>query len=651
MPSIYDLIPQPQMEQPETPIPLDESDRINELKKQLAALDPNVRTKTIDTFGLNRRSKSIDLGDGKATTGRSKGDWVNIIASMLTEGVKAAGGGDKYISPQERARAQFIEDYKIQSPKIIDELRILNQNKRASEALKSREEIEAMRITARNEVEQAREKLQRYAIDSRTGIQRSALEIKQEVANLTNKYRNVKDPQVLALLAQLQTDFSQMEKDPALAQKFNNEYSKLQTTNALTKQAAANFFKPTVNYNIVPTTQERDSLETGEKTQYRTDKIVKNTIPNSNMYSFLQDPKNFAQKFLTPTGQSVQPQTQPIQQTTPLQQPPATSNQPPSQPLAQPNKQPVIKPNTFARAPKATDIPGAVTTRPDTSAIDPNAEKSDFYSKKDEVLSKIPLDAESYIKPDSVEFKRVGAFIGKPAQKMIDDKIFDGYQVQDNGKIIKLGKDGQQIIIDPVFRGTRQERVKARKDFQTFRDATQALNSFSLATLRQYLTYDGNLFTGKGDLINAETALGWNNELRDKTLRKKGADLLTKKEFGRTPDGVDRWISLLSVESFLKKVYESTGKQISENELKLIRKTWLNDDLTPDVFLERLLTLTIKANRNLYDQYSHFEKGEAMSLGDLLNDTDNFATVRARAIIRNLKTKKTFNIKSLSPVH
>lgn len=652
-----DLIPQPQYQ--EQPIPLDETERINELNNQLTALDPKVRSKNYDFLGLNRRSKSIDLGNGRATTGRSKGDWLNIISNALTEGIKAAGGENNYVSPDDKARAQYVEDYKLQSPRIIDELKILNQNKRAYEADQSRERIQAEKNKLADRVANLRAKVDMIKSDQTRATAEDRIAVQREFNDLRRQgYMLPFEAQVT--LGQIGGSLQKLHEDPNVAAQASGLVQNNAIQKALGVAAARAAVAPQINYNIIPKQDEVISPETGQRELLNKQSVVKgstvNPVVQQILKNFIPNGQQGNQAPVTPGTQFFTPPPVVNKQLLP---PVSQPQQPQQQQPLQPAPQPAAKPQAIAQAPvtrpaPVSNAPGAMTQKPDLSVIDPEAVKSDFYTKKDEVLAKRPLKAEDYFSPNSVEFKKVGNFVGSKGKELTENSIFGNsdfkYIATDDGQVKKVNKDGSQVILRPVFKGTRTERVQAQKDFQTFKDAAYALNSFALATLRQYQTHDGNLFTGKADLLNAETAMDWNNTLREGTVKKKAADALTKQQLKRLPDGVDRWLSLLSVESFLRKVYESTGKQLSEREMDTIRKTWLTEDLRPEVFLERLLTLTIKANRKLYNTYSNWENKNAMSLGSLLNDEDSFAVLRARAIIDNLHKTKKFNPRALSPL-
>lgn len=630
MAGIFDLLPQPTYE----PVPLDESERIQELTKQLGLLSPQTRMQEFDPLGLKTRSSgSVEIEPGYATTKRTFGDNAKSALNLLFEGIRAAGSGRQYQNPWERQRQIYEEDYKREAPRLIDELKILNQNKRAFEEQQSRTKIQQAKDKAMLEAAKIKADVDTLTANNRRMSERERIDIQKRLADLRAQGVYL-PPEWQIAMHQVGKNLEQIASDPEAANAVSTQYNVNNATKAMTNAAAKSIFNPISQVVNLSGSTQRDSAETGEKTTYSNNRqaIMKGVNPAG---------ANFLQQLLSPQGQQGalpfnipgQPQQgQPGQQrpsVLPGLPQPSPANQPqakPSRPLDQQPKLPVQKPQ---------NTPGAAATqRADIFGDD----GSTFYKKAPDNIDKWrPQDFDLDKNPNTAKLMNAALY---------DDVV--GYQPTQDGRFKSV--DNPNTIITPKFHGPPAVRRKQKQDFETFRDATYALNSFAALVARQYVMRGKNLMTGTSGTTGmpAEKALEWNQTLRDGPL-KKGADAVTTFSFGRTPDNVDQYIALLTTESYLRKIYESTGKQLNENEMREIKKTWVALAQNPDAFVERLMQLTIKANRKLYQTYKNFEQdNKRFDLGDLNKDYDSYAVANASRVLTELKKGK-YNAGMLRP--
>ncbi len=583
-------------------IPFAEDNRIADLEQQHNDLLPQNQLARIDPYARNKRTG--------ANNTRSKKDKAGTALAYIAEFLNAASGGAKYQNPQQRARAEAIENYKLQAPRIIDELRILNQNKRASEALKSREEIEVKRLTAKNEIEQAKLELTKAIADAKNGRQLDALALKQKQVNLTAKYGNHSDPIVRALMAQLNTDYEQMASDPGRAKDFQNAVE----TNRNQQYLVKSLLNRNANQTVV--TQQQG---------YRTGMSPYDGSPTTLPFTtFTKQPKPLTpeeQNTLRQLTGSLLPQStgQQAPATTPapdVSVTPASATMPQAQSIeivgGQPQGQqqlapllpkpqviPAPKPDktdpakVFMKPPQDKPVGAAAVQR--TKPINFDSDVANDESFKKEMAS---YDATPVGSGTKLQTLRTSLF--RPANTY-ESKVF---LIQNTNQGIKTPYG---MITNKTF--ARKGGEADKKEFLKRQQAVLDTNGMVDAVIRQYIVTKGDLLTGLQK--NAAAKL---NQYRDKTLPGRAAGAIADTIAGRRITNADMAIQFLTTKNFMDGVYARTGAQANNWEFKQAENYLPHSGLGADAFMHRVLVLALMSNRAMDRKYQELSTGRAETI-------------------------------------
>jgi hypothetical protein len=631
MAGIFDLLPQPTYE----PVPLDESERIQELTKQLGLMSPQAQMQSFDPLGLKKRSGgSVEVEPGYATTKRTFGDNAKSALNLLFEGIRAAGGGRQYQNPWDRQRQIYEEDYKREAPRLIDELKILNQNKRAFEADQSRMKIQEMKNEASVEASRITANARKYAAD-RAGMsadERTKLQKEQQA--WFKKYGKNASPETIAMMQSLQFDLTQ--NDPEKAQQYLDTRDARNNRNILFKDASAGLLRngqPVIQPFTTTTTAFNNDL--GEYTDRTTQgsRIVK--VPGPFNAQIIQ--QTLQGSPLTGQALSNNPSLLGIPglttpQGNPLQTVPSTGQQ--GQPAATP---------VPGLAPAGTQRRRTPTAKPAATASPLGAPAVNRTDVIDLPITKISDDfSNSY--PQIQRAKSEGLI---PETNLVQNKIFS---IQDS----KMTTPTAGVIdLRRAFAGNRNKKLK--EDFLgTVQSASTWASLVDLAA-RQYIKHDGNLMMGFGTDVgkllqrrapSKTGAFGAVGELMS------GAGVALS---GREMESADDTIGIMSSRAFLDDLFRNSGKQTNLFESKLFEDLNPTDKLAPDIFMQRVIREAIKANIRVQElaeqaagKVTTFNRPTAAMIDEQVNDIMKLIRTPARDRKGNM-VKGIWDIELLNP--
>ena len=557
-----DFIQQILSQSPAPPVvPFAEENRINDLENQHTALLPQNQLASLDPFARNKRTG--------ANNTRSKKDKAGTALAYIAEFLNAASGGDKYKNPYQRARAEAIENYKLQSPRIIDELKILNQNKRAYEADQSRERLAQVRNSANIEAVKLSADAKRYATDKTFQSAQDKINLLKQIQKWHEKYGDKADPNTIALMQSVNYDLNKPEN----AQAFVDASTELTRGNTITKGLATALGMGVPTEQNVTRTARVYNSDVGDYVNNVINSTRMVRKPNPLVPPLLEKllPKQFKQ-----TNQNPQNIDYSLGNLLP-------NAAKPSVPQVE-NKKPAIQkpletaPPLVIQDPKDKPI-GAVT--PARLPVD---KVFDLNNATETIEKYKPLKVQKVVLPDND----------------IQSRIWRIQQSAD-GSIIQQGINGQGYRIDPRKLFPGKGRAKERERFEGNIKAATAWSGLADLAVRQYLKHKGQLLTGFGTdagktLLQNAPQGGILGDTVGELMRSGGKAVL-----GRDMDIADDFINIKSMRLFLEDLYKNSGMQISQRELDLFDKLNPSTSVSPDYFLQRILRLAIVMNQQVQD--------------------------------------------------
>lgn len=631
MAGIFDLLPQPTYE----PVPLDESERIQELTKQLGLMSPQVQMQSFDPLGLKKRSGgSVEVEPGYATTKRTFGDNAKSALNLLFEGIRAAGGGRQYQNPWDRQRQIYEEDYKREAPRLIDELKILNQNKRAFEADQSRMKIQEMKNEAAVEASRITANARKYAADRSNQSANKRIELQKEQQDWFKKYGKNASPETIAMMQSLQFDLTQ--DDPEKAQQYLDTRDARNNRNILVKDASAGLLRngqPVVQpFTSTTRTYNADLGEYTDKSTQGT-RIVKVPGPlNSQIIQQTLQGNPLTGKTLSNNPSLLGIPGLETPQGNPLQTAPSAGQQ------GQPAATPVPGLAPAGTQPRRTPTAKPAATAPPIGA--PAVNRTDVI---DLPITKISDDfSNSY--PQIQRAKAEGLI---PEANLVQNKIFS---IQDS----KMTTPTAGVIdLRRAFAGNRNKKLK--EDFLgTVQSASTWASLVDLA-VRQYIKHDGNLMMGFGTDVgkllqrrapSKTGAFGAVGELMS------GAGVALS---GREMESADDTIGIMSSRAFLDDLFRNSGKQTNLFESKMFEDMNPTDKLAPTIFMQRVIREAIKANIRVQElaeqaagKVTTFNRPTAAMIDEQVNDIMKLIRTPARDRKGNM-VKGIWDIELLNP--
>jgi len=628
--------------------------RAVELQKQLELLIPGNRLQELDPYGLKRRS-------GK-TGNRTFGDKAKTGLSVFAEALAAFTGGKNYHDPYSRARERFNEDYKLQAPRIIDEQRILGQNIRSDKTIAAKEAEAKRKAEQLNEITTKKLQLQRDIEAGKLNAKTARDAWERVIAETKSKYGT--DSDVMLALMQLETDLTKTASDAEKAKAVSDQLL-LNRYNTKSVDAYANSqFGDRSSIVSVPSTSQKWNSEEGrwDTTHSTSSRVVRG--PSGNVPPILQQLLPNAAQMLPmgarPSAQPLpsnggiqpaqgQPSTPPPQSrpAAPLAPPPGNAQPQTSTPTPQVNAAPLTPTQPYklprSKAIVQDNVGATITDRAAPLTTQRISDSKPLFNTNEEVTS-FGIDKD----PEASRFIDTRAMFNNVYRKQMP-----------NGTLIQLRPDGileertpgnpKPNIIQPHFRGTGA--AKAKEEFEKQRDANNQLNTIvTLAAIQSIRK--GGLFTGSTGIpgASAEEILDRDNNLNS-GLAKDLNRAVGKAVIGRNPDSIDRFLQLLTNQSYVDRLRAYAGTQQSATETANISKTWGSFKNNPDVFLERFLVIALESNYNMLKKYEQWDKRKGTKMTFLPNDNPStWATKRAAKIVDKIKKERTFNPQWLSPL-
>lgn len=581
---ILGLTPQPP--EASTPIPFAEDDEINAKNQALAALDINNRVSNIDPFSRKKRSGS----QGE----RTKMDKLGTGLSYLTEFLGAATGGPKYQNPWQRARTEAVEDYKLQAPRLIDELKILNQNKRAAQAEESRQKIAQGKIEAQLEIAKLQEQFQRFKLGQNLLSEKDKLDFRKSVESIRQRYSN--DPLVKLKLQEFETDFKQLEQNPTLAGQISDSLRQDKNQNYLAQAYARR----------IGGQQDLRTAPTSKTVVDQYDPNIKHVLPGlstSKVTSPLSPQEQQTANSLFGLGPVTPQKTNSLTQPESVTQP--QTPQPVVPGLAGANndvaRRTLAKPKEQPAGPITPQRANPITSPEDSVAVD-NKTSADY-------------DNNTPLKTMRIQFGDVNK---------LQNQILGVQNIQ--GEL----RTPWGVINKRTF--ARKNGDKDRKEFMDNQRAVMDNNGLAITVMQHYIQTGGDLLTGPFRKLAVELDQKADNSIFGSVL-KPGAKALA----GRTITDKDRAIAFLTTKNYFDSVYAKTGMQANQFEFENAKQYNLHTELAPDQFMFRALVLTLAANKNMQRIQKELASGQVETNPEL---TIPWAVQQAEVIMDMLRKTK-----------
>lgn len=617
---ILGLTPQEPQQQPQVlpePIPFAEEDQISAINQQLDELDPSRRVANLDIFGRNVRS-------GKNGE-RTKGDKFNTGLSYLAEFLGAFTGGPKYQNPQQRAQVEATNEYKLKAPRLIDELKILNQNKRAFEEQQSRTKIQQAKDKAMLEAAKIKADVDTLTANNRRMSERERIDIQKRLADLRAQGVYL-PPEWQIAMHQVGKNLEQIASDPEAANKVAEQQRQNKALGLFDKaliQRSSNQqeIKQAPNMRTVLNPYDGTPTAAPGFTSMRVTKPLSQE-EQSRLNALLGPLSSMRSAAATQASPQPQPSATPSAgstQTSPIpglsNTPPQSTNQPPT---AKPEKVPATALENKSLGQRVLE------SEPErqTGAAPPirNNIQPQNVALKDDIPAE--YDATWSVGPRHISAMRTSF---KPVST-IQNKIFG---IENINGAIKTPWGG--TIDEKTF--ARRDGKELKKRFMEEQRAVADTNGVVLLGLEQYIRTGGDLLTGLQKSLGPEV-----DQYADKSITGKLASIFGRSVAGRKIDDRDRALAFLTTQTYFDAVYAKTGMQANKFEFENAKKYRLHTGLGSDAFMFRALVLALAANRKMDKTYKELatKKIETNPENDL-----QWAVSRASQLMDYLKQVKT----------